>query len=162
MLTRRKTTPKEHVEEVLGGDVSLEAAVEVRVAVSVPGRGSASRLRTGRTASSSPGCSAPRTRSRWLQHGQRGSSQLLSPTDSPANCHDLPFSSYNPRVSATHVSATGTWHTSLANPDRRKPQSVKNSLINSNEEVMISLIRIWCMSSEKPFSCRQLCREIKF
>lgn len=38
MLTRRKTTPKEHVEEVLGGDVSLEAAVEVRVAVSVPGR----------------------------------------------------------------------------------------------------------------------------
>lgn len=37
MLTRRKTTPKEHVEEVLRGDVSLEAAVEVGVAVSVAG-----------------------------------------------------------------------------------------------------------------------------
>lgn len=37
MLTRGKTTPKEHVEEVLGGDVSLEAAVEVGVAVPVAG-----------------------------------------------------------------------------------------------------------------------------
>lgn len=37
VLTRRKTTPKEHVEEVLGGDVGLEATVEVGVAVSVAG-----------------------------------------------------------------------------------------------------------------------------
>lgn len=37
MLTGRKATPKEHVEEVLGGDVGLEAAVEVGVAVAVAG-----------------------------------------------------------------------------------------------------------------------------
>lgn len=38
MLTRGKTTTKEHVEEVLGGDVCLKAAVEVRVRVTVPSR----------------------------------------------------------------------------------------------------------------------------
>lgn len=38
MLTRGKTTTKEHVEEVLRGDVCLKAAVEVRVRVTVPSR----------------------------------------------------------------------------------------------------------------------------
>ena len=38
VLTRRKTTTKKHVEEVLGGDVCLKPAVEVRVTVSVPSR----------------------------------------------------------------------------------------------------------------------------
>lgn len=37
VLTGREATPKEHVEEVLGGDVGLEAAVEVGVAVAVAG-----------------------------------------------------------------------------------------------------------------------------
>jgi len=38
VLTRGKTTTKEHIEEVLGGDVCLKAAVEVRMSVSVPSR----------------------------------------------------------------------------------------------------------------------------
>lgn len=36
MLTGGESTPEEHVEEVLGGDVGLKAAVEVCVTVSVP------------------------------------------------------------------------------------------------------------------------------
>lgn len=36
-LTRWEATAKEHVEEVFGGDVSLEAAVEVPVPVAMPG-----------------------------------------------------------------------------------------------------------------------------
>lgn len=38
VLTRRKTTTKKHVEEVLGWDVGLKPTVEVRVTVSVPSR----------------------------------------------------------------------------------------------------------------------------
>lgn len=36
VLTGGESTPEEHVEEVLRGDVRLEAAVEVCVTVSVP------------------------------------------------------------------------------------------------------------------------------
>lgn len=36
-LTRREATTKEHVEEVLRGDVRLEASVEVPVPVAMPG-----------------------------------------------------------------------------------------------------------------------------
>lgn len=38
VLTRRETTTKKHVEEVLGGDVCLKPAVEIRVTVSMPSR----------------------------------------------------------------------------------------------------------------------------
>lgn len=36
-LTGRKTTTKEHVKEVFGGDVSFKASVEVPVAVAMSG-----------------------------------------------------------------------------------------------------------------------------
>lgn len=136
MLTRRKTSPKEHVEEVLGGDVGLEAAVEVGVAVSVA-RGVEFLVPELVVLLPLLGVAQHRVRiPDGCQDKEEAVSSCLPPTALQAASICLsPCTNQGPRLPTSLQQVPG--HTSWANPDRRKAHLVKNSLINSNEGVMI-------------------------
>lgn len=156
VLTGRKATPKEHVEEVLGGDVGLEAAVEVGVAVAVAG---GAELLVPELVVLLPLLGA-------AQHGVRvpdgcgTHGATISPSSSslpPAALHSASIClSHGAKpelwLGCPHVFATGTWHMARANPGRGKPHSGKNSLIHSNDKGLVHV----------PRETLQLCREIKF